>query len=212
MVGEYLADFGDQDGPGDTAQVAHTVGTDASVLGPDLNDPQGLLEVLSLLARELDNHKVVLSSDQGSPTLFVLYGAEQVQTNHLFDVARHCLCLQLAKTDIDLDLFVLKGDDGHLGVDPGRQVPYFAPGQQTIGELVEEVGFPLYEVGTDANQIDVTAVGAQVQDVAPEGQEFSSVLINFVLVDSHLILGDLYAPLLHNVTDELHGLVLEYLL
>ena len=72
MVGEDLANFGHQNSPRNTTQITHTIGTNTSVLGPDFNDSQSLLEVLSLLACKLDNHQVVLSSNKRSLALLIL--------------------------------------------------------------------------------------------------------------------------------------------
>lgn len=75
MEREYLADFGDQNGPRDTSKVAHSVGADASVLCPDLDHSQCLLEILRLFAGQFQDHQVVLSTNERSSTLFIFDGA-----------------------------------------------------------------------------------------------------------------------------------------
>lgn len=39
VVWEDLADLGNEYGPGNTTQVAHYIGADSSILGPDLDHP-----------------------------------------------------------------------------------------------------------------------------------------------------------------------------
>ncbi len=73
-----MTDLGDQDGPGNTSQIAHPVGADSSVFGPDFDDSEGLLEVFGLFPSQLEDHKIVFSADQGGPALFVLDGVEQL--------------------------------------------------------------------------------------------------------------------------------------
>lgn len=70
------------------------------------------------------------------------------------------------------------------------------------------MGLSLDEVGTDTDQIYITAVRFEIEHITTKGEQFGSVLINLVLVDSHFIFGDLYAPLLNNVTHKFHRLVL----
>lgn len=70
----------------------------------------------------------------------------------------------------------------------------------------------LYKIRTYTNKIDITAVGAKIKDIATKGEEFGCVGVDFFLIDAHLILSDFDAPLLNDVTDELHPLVLEHLL
>lgn len=74
------------------------------------------------------------------------------------------------------------------------------------------MGLSLNKIGANANEIDITAVGTKIKHVTTEGEELSCVLMNLLLVDSHLIFGNLNAPHLHDVTDKLHRLVLQGLL
>ena len=158
MVGEDLAYFSNEDGPRDTTEIAHTIGTDSSIFGPDLDDSECLLEILCLFAGELDDHQVIFPTNKGSPALLILDSVEEIQRNNFFDISRDCFGLQLAETDIDLNLFVLEGYDGHLGVDSGCKTFDLRLSEQSVCELIEEVSFSLYEVGANTDQINITTV------------------------------------------------------
>ena len=93
MVGEDLAYFSNEDGPRDTTEIAHTIGTDSSIFGPDLDDSECLLEILCLFAGELDDHQVIFPTNKGSPALLILDSVEEIQRNNFFDISRDCFGL-----------------------------------------------------------------------------------------------------------------------
>jgi hypothetical protein len=76
MVGEDLAYFGNKDGPWDTTEVAHDIGADASVFGPNLDHSKGFLEVVKLFGCVFEYHKVILPTEERGLALIVLDGAE----------------------------------------------------------------------------------------------------------------------------------------
>lgn len=117
VVGEDLADFGDEDGPGDTTEVPHTVGADASVFGPHFHQSQGFLEVLDLFPRQLQNHQIILPTQDRRLTPLISYRLHQIIRNNPLNIPRHRLLIQLTKTDINIGLSIIKGDDRHFGVD-----------------------------------------------------------------------------------------------
>lgn len=212
VVREDLADLSHEYGPRDTAQVAHDVGADSPILGPDLDHPERLLEVLGLLASEFEDHEVVLPAEQRGPALVVLDGVEQIHGNDLFDVPGNGLSLQLAEADIDLDFLVGEGDDGYLGVGSGCEVLDIDLAEESLGQSIKKMGLSLYKIRANTNKIDITAIGPQIEYITTEGEELSSIGVNFLLVDAHLMLGDFDAPLLDDVADEAHRLVLQQLL
>lgn len=101
--------------------------------------------------------------------MLIFDGAEQIPAYDFFNVSGYCFGLQLAKTDIYFYGFVLTCDDGHPCIDSCGQIFDFFSGKQPLGELLEEVSFPLYEAGTDANEINITAVGTQIKHIAAKG-------------------------------------------
>lgn len=117
---EYLADLGNEYGPGDTTQIAHDIRADSPILGPNLNHPQRLLEVLGLLASQLQNHQVILPPQQRGPTLIILDSIKQIHRDNLLNIPRNGLSLQLAETDIDFNLLIGESNDGYLGIGSGR--------------------------------------------------------------------------------------------
>ena len=54
--------------------------------------------------------------------MLVLYLGEQLERDVLFDVPGNGLILELAKTYIDFDIFIVESDDGHTGIGAGRKV------------------------------------------------------------------------------------------
>jgi len=64
MIGEDLAYFSDQNSPRDTTKIAHTIGADASVLGPSLNHSQSLFEIFSLFPCQFQNHQVIFPTNE----------------------------------------------------------------------------------------------------------------------------------------------------
>ncbi len=122
MVGEDLAYFGDKDGPRNTTEVAHNVGADASIFGPDLYDSQGFLEVVELFGCVFEYHEVILPAEERGLALVILDGAEQVEGDDFFNVPWYGLSLQLTETDIDLNVLVCEGDDRYFGIRPGSQI------------------------------------------------------------------------------------------
>lgn len=93
MIGEDLAYFSNENGPRNTTEIAHTVGTDSSVFCPHFDDSECLLEILCLLARELDDHQVIFPTNKRSPALLILDSVEQIQRNNFFDISRDCFGL-----------------------------------------------------------------------------------------------------------------------
>jgi len=57
----------------------------------------------------------------------------------------------------------------------------------------------LYKIRTNTNKIDITAVRAKIKYITTKWQKFSSVEINLILIDSHLIFSDLDAPLFYHI-------------
>lgn len=119
VVREDLADLSNEYRPGDTTQVTHDIRADSSILCPDLNHPQSLLEVLRLLASQLQYHQIVLPSEERGPALIILDSIEQIHGYNLFNIPRNGLSLQLTETDIDLYLLIGESDDGYLGIGSG---------------------------------------------------------------------------------------------
>ena len=70
----------------------------------------------------------------------------------------------------------------------------------------------LYKIRANTYKIYITTIGAQIKYITTKWQEFSSIERDELLVDSHLVFSNLYAPLLHNVRNELHSLVFQQLL
>ncbi len=68
------------------------------------------------------------------------------------------------------------------------------------------------EVGTNANQIDITAIRSQVKHVTTKCQQFCSVVDNFIRIYPHLIFSNINAPIFYNFEYEFHGLVFLYFL
>ena len=71
------------------------------------------------------------------------------------------------------------------------------------------MGLSLNKIGGNTDEIDITAVGFEIEDVTSEGEQFGCVLVDLVLIDSHLVLGDIHAPLLDQVAYELHCFIFE---
>ena len=72
----------------------------------------------------------------------------------------------MAETDIDVDVFEIEGDDGHSGASSCGQIFDFCLGYEGLGQSFKKVSFPIDEVGTDTDEIDIAAVGPEVEDVA----------------------------------------------
>lgn len=119
MMRENLADLSNKYGPGDTTQVPHCIGADSPILGPYLDHPQCLFEVLSLFTSELKYHQVVLPTKQRGPTLIILDSIQQIHRDNLLYVPRYGLSLQLTEADIDLNLLICESDDRYLGIGSG---------------------------------------------------------------------------------------------
>lgn len=77
--------------------------------------------------------------------------------------------MQLTEADIDINVLVFESYDGNLGVGSGGKVFDFRATKQLLCKLIEEMGLSLYEIGTNANEIDITTVGTQVKYVTSEG-------------------------------------------
>ena len=75
--------------------------------------------------------------------------------------------------------------------------------------MIEKVGLSLNKIGGNTDEIDITAVGFEIEGVTSEGEQLGCVLVDLILVDSHLVFGDVHAPLLDQFANELHGLILE---
>lgn len=60
VVREDLANLCHEDGPRNTAQVAHDIWRNTSIFGPNLDDSESLFEVFSLFSSEFEDHKVIL--------------------------------------------------------------------------------------------------------------------------------------------------------
>ena len=68
------------------------------------------------------------------------------------------------------------------------------------------------EAGTDADEVYIAAVGAQVEDVATKRKQPSGVLVYFLRTDAHLVGSHRHTPLQHHPVHEAHGLLLQHLL
>ena len=117
--GENLADFRNQDSPGNAAQVPHAIRTDPSVLSPHFHQPKRLPEILSLVSRQLEHHQIVLPPNQRNPALFILDAIQQTKVDDLLNVSGDGFSLQLAEADVNVDALVLEGDDRHARVCSG---------------------------------------------------------------------------------------------
>lgn len=74
------------------------------------------------------------------------------------------------------------------------------------------MGLSLYKIRAYTNKIDITAIGSQIEYITTKGQKLSSIRVYLFLIDAHLIFCDFDAPLLHDVADEAHRLILQQLL
>lgn len=165
MMWEDLADFGDEDGPGNTTKVAHTIGGNASVFGPNLHDSEGFLEVFDLFCSKFQDHQVIFPTQQRSLTLLISNRLNKIIGNDSLNISGDSLLIKLAKTDIDISITVDKSYDGHLSVGNFGQMLDLFVSFELLVKALEEMGLAFDEVGAHADQIDIGCVGFQVQHV-----------------------------------------------
>lgn len=123
-MGENLAYFCDKDGPGNTSQVPHPVGADSSIFCPDFDDSEGLLKVLNLFSRQFKNHQIVFPAQKWSFAFLVTNWLYKIIGDDSLDISGDSFLIELAKTYVNVSLFVVKGDDRHFGVCHLRQMLY----------------------------------------------------------------------------------------
>ena len=163
MVGEYLAYLCQHDGPGDTAQESHRIWAHSSIFSPNFDQPKGLFEILCLPGPcQLKDHPVVFTTQERSSTLFIFNRVDELQTDNPFNVSGDGLGFELTETDINVDFLIVEGDNGDFSSFPDWESGYLGVGLDILGQNLKEMGFPVDEVGDNTNQIDITAVWAEV--------------------------------------------------
>lgn len=74
-----------------------------------------MFKILKLIAaNQLKNHQVVLSTHDRSDALLVLDLLNLVHVHHSLDISGDGFLLESAETDINVNLFVVKSDNGYL--------------------------------------------------------------------------------------------------
>lgn len=120
--------------------------------------------------------------------------------------------MQLAEADIDFNFLVGEGDDGYLCIGPCCQVLDIEFAEESFGQSLKKMGLSLYKIRAYTNKIDITAIGSKIEYITTKGEKFSCIRVDLFLIDAHLILSDFDAPLLHDVANEAHRLILQQLL
>ncbi len=78
MIREDLAYFSNEDRPGDTTEITHTIRTDSPIFGPHFDDSECLFKILCLFACELDDHQVIFPANKWGPALLILDRVEEI--------------------------------------------------------------------------------------------------------------------------------------
>jgi hypothetical protein len=165
MMWEDLADFGDEDGPGNTTKVAHTIGGNASIFGPDLHHSESFLEIFDLFSSKFQNHQVIFPTKKRSLTLLISNRLNKIIGNDSLNISGYSLLIKLTKTDINISITIDKSDDGYLSVGNFGQMLDLFVSLELLVKTLEEMGLAFDEVGAHADQIDIGCVGFQVQYV-----------------------------------------------
>lgn len=71
MLGEDLTDFGTENSPGDTTEISHLVGANASVFAPNFNKLKERFEPVWVLLNALEDHHVVFATKDGCLALLI---------------------------------------------------------------------------------------------------------------------------------------------
>lgn len=170
MVREYLTDFGYKYGPWDTAQITHTVGTNASIFGPDLDHSESFLEVFDLPSSQLQYHQVIFSTQNRCLALLVTNRLDQIIGNYSLYVSRNSLLIELTETDIDVGVTIVKCDDGHFSIHDFRQMLHFIVLLKSVVQVLEKVCLSFDEIGAYTDKIDIWSVRFKVKDIWTKGE------------------------------------------
>ena len=213
MIGKYLTYLCDQNCPWNTSQVSHTIGTNSSIFGPNLDNPKSLLEILKLLPSQIQNQQIILPAKKWLSTGIIRYRIlQQVIRNSSLNISWDSFLFKLTKTDINIDILKEKGDNRHFSILSCSQMLHLILVHQFLLKLIKKMSGSLYEIRTHTNQINITAMWPQIQNITTKRQQLSSILMYLILIDPHLMLGNIHTPLLHQLTYKFHGLILQYLL
>mmetsp|Transcript_116202 Transcript_116202/g.266743 ORF Transcript_116202/g.266743 Transcript_116202/m.266743 type:complete len:298 (-) Transcript_116202:37-930(-) len=187
VVGIQLAGPGDQDSPGDTAEKTEDIGIDAPVLGPDLDEPQGVL-VRRRVGYQAQDH-VSHPAPVDTPGRSIVHILQQVVVHQATQVPWNHGEGELGEEQIDIHPIKHQLDNGGVGVGHSRDAGDLRVSLQ-LGDQGLEKSLPINVPRGHAQRINIRPWVDDPQAVGAEGENLSPSLARGVvalpLLDAHL--------------------------